>query len=268
MSDAWDLWMNPPLVLGRPLSSNHFNKKDNMSYLRASDLKVGDKIRLKPGVTARSNAILLKPGEEYQIISKSASGSSVNVDIGKPYPLNLDTSYSLRYVERVPVVEYRWLTEDTDMLSIFDADHRRVKERGKKGDRVVYSHKTYDNNGTAYVSAPGAERYKGGDDARIVPERVLSKYRVLPEPAKYEVTKKVMTEITIPCASGDGDKLVVDYDPKGALDGGPCLSLEVVKNGGDRTQRFNGIDIEDAETLAALSNFIDQRRDDFRRDAK
>lgn len=60
---------------------------------------------------------------------------------------------------------YRWLKEDADLVSTYTSPHpeiklyRKVVQRAKKGDRVVFSHMGYDGNNLCYVSRPGETHY-------------------------------------------------------------------------------------------------------------
>lgn len=79
-------------------------KELNMSNLKSTDLKVGDKIRLKPGVVPNrtSNAYLLTQGREYTV--RNVTNGSVDVDAQEGYNgrLNLANRISLASCEKVP----------------------------------------------------------------------------------------------------------------------------------------------------------------------
>lgn len=82
-----------------------------------------------------------------------------------------------------------------------------------------------------------------------------------PQSKRPIVEKRILTNITIPCASDDGAGLFVEYDPKGNVAGdGPCIDFTL--------DEVNYVDIEDISTLDTLIRFLNHRRDDFRADAQ
>lgn len=88
----------------------------------------------------------------------------------------------------------------------------------------------------------------------------------LPKPVepKVTVTKRYMTDATVFDSDSD-TRLVIGYDQRGRFaDSGPCIDFEVQNV---KTQ-FNGIDIEDLETLDAVIRVLTGMREMFVNDTK
>jgi hypothetical protein len=230
---------------------NDYTKEARMG-IKASDLKVGDRIRLVQ--RGKYNSTLLVVGEPYEVVAVKPYSVDIADEAAISGRLNLHDSYSLRYCEKVAIVGLDAKLGDKFVIG---ADGWW----GKKGDVVTVDR--FDGKGFPVFSSRKWPRgqYNDSDTLRAMQ---LTPY-VEPKPApKVQVTKTIHTTVRVPCASGDGSTLVINYDPTGNVDGdGPCLDFEIV----DATLPFNGIDIEDYGTLEHLARQITLLRDEFYRDS-
>lgn len=228
--------------------------------IKASDLKVGDKIRLRENARpAGTNANLLTPGIEYEVIEvkilrRSVLADSVDINTSASYSgfLNLADTHGLKHMEKVELPKF------------------------KVGDRVrvTANYFTTMPKGTVTTIVSGPDdtgRYATDKRDRVgwrdqtwwtdlcFREEQLELVKDAPD---VEVTKTISTKVVVPCASGDGTKLVLRYDPDGG-DDGPCLDFEV-----EGYERHPIVDIEEIDTLNKLIGALQTIRTDFRNDTK
>lgn len=234
---------------------NHFGwrfEKKNQG-VKASDLKVGDTLVSKATQYGGPG----KAGDEF--IVRSVGNQFVfadNLTSGKTDVWMSDGDF-LDYVEKKRAPRQ---FQPGDI----------VRRTGKSDWGFVQGY-TYEVTEVNPSNLPhgGCIRAKG-----VVSSGDINKFELvtavedLPKPAepKVAVTKRYMTDATVFDATDAQRTLTIGYDPLGSVDdSGPCIDFEVTNPMG---LPFNGIDIEDLETLDAVIRVLTSMREMFVNDTK
>ena len=95
---------------------------------------------------------------------------------------------------------------------------------------------------------------------RLSPYHIrVPKYQPKPKP---KPNPRVLTDVSVYCASGEGDELVIGFDPKGNSEGtGPCVDFTVNDSRGCKYSLQAFVDIEDLKVLDDIIASLHAMRD-------